>query len=450
MSQAISILLIDDEQQLRQLTGRVLKLEGFPVYEAAHLAEARKLLQTQSVDIVLCDVRLPDGNGVDFIPEIKKLNPEAEIVMLTAYGNIPDGIQAMRNGAYDYLVKGNDNDRLIPLLHRLQDQILVRRKLKHLEKRVEKKYSFDSIIGDSPAIREAVALAQKVASTDSTVLLTGETGTGKEVFAQAIHQAGLRSRQHFVAINCSAFGRDILESELFGHKAGAFTGANKDKKGLMEEAHQGTLFMDEIGEMPLDLQAKLLRVLETGEFIKVGDTKTIRVNIRLIAATHRDLSIEVKEGRFREDLFYRLNVFAIHLPSLRERQGDIPLLADHFLHQLSNKTHSIARTISPAFLQALQQYHWKGNIRELKNVIERAMILAQGNELLMDHLPPEMKKNSPGEFSTNLADMEKKHIAYVLSLTRGNKTKAAEKLGIALTTLYRKIEEYKLDETLSK
>ncbi|MDX1954986.1 MAG: sigma-54 dependent transcriptional regulator [Chitinophagaceae bacterium] len=450
MSPAISILLIDDEQQLRQLTGRILKLEGFPVYEAGHLAEARKLLQTQSVDIVLCDVRLPDGNGVDFIPEIKKSNAEIEIVMLTAYGNIPDGIQAIRNGAYDYLVKGNDNDRLIPLLHRLQDQILLRRKLKHLEKRVAKKYSFDSIIGESPVIREVVALARKVASTDSTVLLTGETGTGKEVFAQAIHQAGGRNKQPFVAINCSAFGRDILESELFGHKAGAFTGANKDKKGLMEEAHLGTLFMDEIGEMPLDLQAKLLRVLETGEFIKVGDTKTIKVNIRLIAATHRDLTTEVKEGRFREDLFYRLNVFAIHLPSLRERQSDIPILADHFLLQLSNKTHSLAHTISPAFLQALQQYRWKGNIRELKNVIERAMILAPGDELLVDHLPPELKKTNQAEFSTNLADMEKRHIAHVLTLTKGNKTKAAEQLGIGLTTLYRKIEEYKLDETLSK
>lgn len=449
MSPAISILLIDDEQQLRQLTARILTLEGFPVSEAGNLAEARRLLEIHSYEIILCDVRLPDGNGVDFIPEIKKRHPETEIVMLTAYGNIPDGVQAMRNGAYDYLVKGNDNDRLLPLLNRLQEQILLRRKILNLEKRVGKKYNFNSIIGHSPAISQAIALSKRVTQTDATVLLTGETGTGKEVFAQAIHLESTRNRHSFVAVNCSAFPHELLESELFGHKAGSFTGASKDKKGLLEEANLGTLFLDEIGEMPLDLQAKLLRVLETGEFIKVGDTKTHKVNVRLIAATHRDLAQEVKNGHFREDLFYRLNVFAIHLPSLRERKEDIPELASFFLQQMSGKINSPARSFSKPFLKALQDHPWKGNIRELKNVIERAMILANGIELTLESLPDDFNKEGDLAY-TSLADMEKKHISHILTLTKGNKTKAAEWLGIGLTTLYRKIEEYKLEETMPK
>lgn len=450
MSRSISILLIDDEHQLRQLTGRILTLEGFPVSEAANLQEARKILETQSPEIILCDVRLPDGNGVDFIREIKKINPQAEVVMLTAYGNIPDGVQAMRNGAYDYLVKGNDNDRLVPLLHRLQEQLLLRKKLANLEKRVEKKYSFESIIGQAPSIIQAIQLAKKVATTDSTVLLTGETGTGKEVFAQAIHHEGARSKQPFIAINCSAFAHDILESELFGHKAGAFTGANRDKKGLLEEADHGTLFMDEIGEMPADLQAKLLRVIESGEFIKVGGTKTIKVDVRIIAATHRNLKKEVAQGSFREDLFYRLHVFTIHLPSLRERTEDIPDLANHFLQQLISKTNSPARSISKSFYKALQQHAWKGNIRELKNIMERAMILAQGPELTSEQLPFDFNTGDNTSTPFTLAAMEKKHIAQVLAFTKGNKTQAAEILDIGLTTLYRKIEEYKLEETSPK
>lgn len=450
MSRPISILLIDDEHQLRQLTGRILALEGFPVSEAASLQEARAVLASQNPEIILCDVRLPDGNGVDFIPEIKNAHPDSEVIMLTAYGNIPDGVQAMRNGAYDYLVKGNDNDRLIPLVHRLQEKILLRKKVLLLEKRVDKKYRFQSIIGHGSVILKAIQLAEKVAATDSTVLLTGETGTGKEVFAQAIHQEGARSKQPFVAINCSAFAHDILESELFGHKAGAFTGANRDKKGLLEEADQGTLFLDEIGEMPLDLQSKLLRVIETGEFIKVGGTKTIKVDVRLIAATHRDLSKEVSQGHFREDLFYRLNVFTIHLPSLRERTEDIPALAQHFLNQLSTKTNSPARRLSPSFTKALQQHAWKGNIRELKNVMERAMILAQGPELTPEQLPSDFNAAMNDRSTLTLAEMEKNHIIKVMAHTKGNKTQAAELLGIGLTTLYRKIDEYKLEETLPK
>jgi len=284
-----------------------------------------------------------------------------------------------------------------------------------------------------------------VAPTDATVLLTGETGTGKEVFSQAIHNSSKRSGKSFLALNCSAFSKELLESEIFGHKAGAFTGATKDKKGLIEEANNGTLFLDEIGEMHFDLQSKLLRVLETNEFIKVGDTKPTRVNVRIIAATNRELKDEIREGKFREDLFYRLDVFTIRLPSLRERKEDIPLLANYFLKIFAERTNKRITGMNKEFIKRLQQQEWKGNIRELKNSIERAVIVADGFELRVEELPFELQAANFGSSSSfDLADIERSHIQKVLQHTRGNKTKAAELLGIGLTTLYRKLEEYKI------
>jgi transcriptional regulator with PAS, ATPase and Fis domain len=311
-----------------------------------------------------------------------------------------------------------------------------------------KSYTFDAILGHSPLIAEAIGLARKVAPTDATVLLLGETGTGKEVFAQAIHSASKRIGKPFMALNCSAFGKDLLESELFGHKAGSFTSATKDKKGLIEEANLGTLFLDEIGEMHIDLQAKLLRVLETNEFIKVGDTRPTKVNVRIIAATNRDLEQDVKAGRFRDDLFYRLNVFTISLPALRDRKKDIPTIAEFYLKLFSAKGSKRIAGMSREFLDRLQQHEWKGNIRELKNVIERAVILSDGPELTLENLPTDMQIagiKSTGQLSAfDLASVEKLHIQRVLNHTRGNKTEAARLLNIGLTTLYRKIEEYKL------
>src|SRR4051812_2976471 len=294
------ILLVDDEEKLRGLFARLLRLEGYFVAEAANLKAAYKAISIEEPDVNLCDVKLPDGCGVDFIAEVKQQHPVIEIILLTAYGNIPDGIQAMKNGAFDYIIKGDDNDKVIPLLNKAMEKVQLQKRVQQLENLVGKKYSFESIIGHSKAIHAATALAQKVAPTDATVLLLGETGTGKEVFAQAIHNASSRANKSFIALNCGAFTKELLESELFGHKAGAFTGAIKDKKGLMEEASGGTLFLDEIGEMAIDLQSKLLRVLETGEFIKVGDTKTTKVNVRVIAATNRNLQVDVKEGKFRD------------------------------------------------------------------------------------------------------------------------------------------------------
>ncbi|MCP9749932.1 sigma-54 dependent transcriptional regulator [Ferruginibacter sp. HRS2-29] len=442
-----SILIIDDEERLRSLMARIIRLEGYEVQEAATLRAGKALLDKHSFDILLCDVKLPDGNGVDFAKNVKVSHPAVEIILLTAYGNIPDAVQAMKNGAFDYITKGDDNDKIVPLLSRAMEKVQLQKRVVQLEKQLGKKYGYENILGESALIKDAITLAKKVAPTDASVLLLGETGTGKEVFAQAIHNGSRRAGKPFMAINCSAFGKELLESELFGHTAGAFTGAAKDKKGLIEEADTGTLFLDEVGEMHLDLQAKLLRVLETNEFIKVGDTKTTKVNVRIIAATNRSLQQEVEDKKFREDLFYRLNVFTIHLPSLRDRKSDIPLLAQYFLELFAQKTGNNITAISKDFLQQLQQHSWKGNIRELKNIIERAVILNEGDELTTTSLPADFEiaaNTTSGMSAYSLASVEKLHIQRILNHTKGNKTETARLLDIGLTTLYRKIEEYKL------
>jgi two-component system, NtrC family, response regulator len=443
------ILIIDDEEKLRTLLQRIISLEGFSVLTAATLKAASKLLEKEEVDVVLCDVKLPDGNGVDFIPLLKSKFPDIEIIMLTAYGNIPDGVKSIQAGAFDYITKGDDNKKIIPLINRAIEKIRLQKRVQQLENQVGRQYTFDNIIGKSAAIKEAIVLAQQVSDTDATVLLLGETGTGKEVFAQAIHQASTRKKYSFVAVNCSSLSRELLESEIFGYKAGAFTGAVKDKKGLLEEAHYGTLFLDEIGEMPLELQARLLRVLETNEFTKIGKTTPDKVNIRLITATNRDLLEEVKEGKFREDLYYRLNVFTIKLPPLRERKKDIPLLAQHFLEIFADKTNRKIKSMDASFAEQLQKHDWHGNTRELKNIMERAVILASGNTLTIETLPFELQHHQTRPTSQlsafDLASMEKLHIQRVLNHTHGNKAEAARLLNIGLTTLYRKIEEYQIE-----
>ena len=445
------ILIIDDEAQIRSLLARMMELEGYEVCQAGDCKSALKQLELHSPDVALCDVFLPDGNGVDLVLAIKKTAPNVEVILLTAHGNIPDGVQAIKNGAFDYITKGDDNNKIIPLISRAVEKARMNVRLEKLEKKVGQMYSFDSILGDSKALKAAVQLAQKVSVTDVPVLLTGETGTGKEVFAQAIHYNSKRGKQNFVAVNCSSFSKELLESEMFGHRAGSFTEALKDKKGLFEEANNGTIFLDEIGEMAFELQAKLLRILETGEYIKIGDTKPTRVDVRIIAATNRNLPEEIVAGRFREDLFYRLSVFEIHLPPLRERSGDIKILAEAFVRKFSEKLSYSVTKMSPEFLVALSQQCWKGNIRELRNVIERSLIVCDGECLDVCDLPLEIQNShyersdeaaAPGSFE--LAAMERRHIARVLEYTKGNKTETARLLKIGLTTLYRKIEEYKL------
>ena len=447
-----TILIIDDEAKIRSLLSRIISLEGFEVFEASNLKSGLKKLETTEIDIVICDVKLPDGNGVEFSKIIKDKFSTVEIILLTAFGNIPDGVLAIKNGAFDYITKGDDNTRILPLIYKAAEKVALNKRVLHLEKQLNRKQSFDSIIGKSSAITTVVDSARKVATTDATVLLTGETGTGKEVFAQAIHHASKRNKNNFIAINCSAFGKDLLENELFGHKAGAFTGALKESKGIFEEANQGTVFLDEIGEMPLDLQAKLLRVLESGEFLKVGDSKPIKTDVRIIAATNRDLETEIEKGNFREDLYYRINIFQIKLPSLRERVADIELLVNFFLKSFSLKTGKNIISMSPDYLKALKNHPWKGNIRELRNVIERSVILTDSSELEVDSLPLDISvyNNEIDSSQTkimsafSMASAEKMQIQKVLNHTKGNKAEAARLLEIGIATLYRKVEEYKI------
>lgn len=446
------VLIIDDEKQILGLLARIIGLEGYEVLQAETCKTGLRQMEKHTPEVVLCDVFLPDGSGVELVAALKEKCPLSEIILLTAHGNIPDGVKAVKNGAFDYITKGDDNAKILPLIASAMEKATAAYREIKKEKSAAPAglYSFDTIVGQSAAIGEAIRLARKVAATDVPVLLTGETGTGKEVFAQSIHRQSPRAGKAFVAVNCSAFSRDLLESEIFGHKAGSFTGALKDARGLFEEASGGTIFLDEIGEMAFDLQAKLLRVLECGEFLRVGDTKPTRVDVRIIAATNRDLAKEIEEGRFREDLFYRLSVFQIHLPPLRERADDIPLHVRAFVSAFAARMGRSVPDISPRYMAVLQQQPWKGNVRELRNVIERSLIIADGDVLTADVLPLPMQhpvsvSDPVDEYAGfDLSEVEKRHILKVLQYTRGNKTETSRLLGIGLTTLYRKIEAYGL------
>ncbi|MCU7613080.1 sigma-54 dependent transcriptional regulator [Chryseobacterium sp. GMJ5] len=437
-----NILIIDDEIKLLKLLGMILSQENFTVKEASTARSAMTMLEQYAFDVVLSDVRLPDAFGIDMVKSIKVKYPHLEIILMTAFGNITDAVQAMKNGAYDYLVKGDDNEKIIPLVYKALEKSKDNHSKIVQKSNIQK--GFNQIIGNSPLILQAKKLAERVALTNATVLLTGETGTGKEVFASAIHEGSDRKKNNFVAINCSAFSKEILESELFGHKQGSFTGAIKDKKGLIEEANGGTLFLDEIGEMPIELQAKLLRVLETKEFIKMGETKVSKSDFRLIAATNRNLEDEIKQGHFREDLYFRLNIFDIHLPPLRERKEDLKILAKNFIDIFSQKLNLLSVHVSSDYYKALEKNDWKGNIRELRNTIERSLILMNDQILDTESLPHYSEKNTAENDSLSMRSLEKEHIQKVIQYTKGNKAEAARLLEIGIATLYRKLEEYEL------
>ncbi|HEY4327312.1 MAG TPA: sigma-54 dependent transcriptional regulator [Mucilaginibacter sp.] len=443
------LLIIDDEERLRNLLARILELEGYEVLVASTGKEGLKKLQHEPIPVVISDVKLPDSNGIELTSQIKSNWPATEIIVLTAFGTINDGVKAIKSGAFDYITKGDDNEKIIPLVSKAMDKALLQHRVLELEQKLNSKFGFDRLIGKSTAITDVIKLAQKVALTDTTVLLLGETGTGKEIFAEAIHQASNRNSKSFVAVNCSAFTKELLESELFGHKAGSFTGAVKDKKGLFEEANGGTIFLDEIGELDHDLQAKLLRVLESQQFLKIGDTKPTQVNVRILAATNRNLHDEVNKGGFRSDLYYRLSVFTITLPALRDRKKDVKLLAEYFVHYFALKVKKQITGFNEIFLAKLEAYSWPGNIRELKNIIERAVILADDNILDESLLPYEMqepKSSKSGSLSTfDLSSIEKLHIQRVLNHAHGNRAEAARLLNIGVATLYRKLKDYGLE-----
>ncbi|UOQ51666.1 sigma-54-dependent transcriptional regulator [Hymenobacter cellulosivorans] len=448
-----TLLIIDDETRLRQLLSRVLELEGYTVLQAADARRGLETLQLHADEIlvVLSDVKLPDAHGVELIPKLRARCPEAEIVLMTAFGTIADGVQAMKQGAFDYLTKGDSDDQLLVIVERAADKARLQRRVAELERKVGAQHSFETMIGESAALRAAQNLARQVAVTDSTVLLEGPTGAGKELFAQAIHQASLRRLKPFVAVNCSAFPKDLLESELFGYKKGAFTGALTDKKGLLEEANGGTLFLDEIGELELNVQAKFLRVLETQTFTKLGATTPTAVQVRIVAATNRNLKLEAQESRFRPDLYYRLSVFTIDVPPLKARVADVPVLAQYFLQYFAARLKKRLPGLDAECLRLLQAYDWPGNVRELKNVLERAAILTPDNELVAAGLLPtefytlpDALRATDDPHDRSLRAVEARHIREVLAEVEGNKTEAARQLGIGLTTLYRKLQEYGL------
>ena len=445
-----TILIIDDEEHLRGALSRILELEGFRVFQAGDARKGYLVLEQQpDLHLVITDVRLPGENGLQVLEKIKKLYPYCEVIVVTAFGTIQDGVQAMKLGAFDYITKGDGDDQILVTVERAVERSHMQRRIFDLEKKLKTRYSFDKILGTSKEIKDSILLAEKVAPTDSTVLLEGETGTGKELFAQSIHNASRRKNKPFIAVNCSAFPKDLLESELFGFKKGAFTGAISDKKGLFEEANEGTLFLDEIGEMHYDLQAKLLRVLEDQSFTKIGDTKPIHVNVRILAATNLDLLKEVQNEQFRSDLYYRLSVFKIRLPALRERIEDVEEMSNYFIRFYSFKTNKQVTGMDPPFLAQLKQYDWPGNTRELKNIIERTVILTDHEILTSDLLPYELftssKSTTTEDFDGSMEELEKIHIRKILALAKGNKTKAAERLGIGIPTLYRKLKKYGLE-----
>jgi len=441
-----TILIIDDEEQFRKVLSRILELEDYRVLQAENSAKALRIFE-QEKDILLAitDVRLPDNDGIHLLQTIKTTYPLCEVIIMTAFGTIHDGVYAMKLGAFDYITKGEGDEQIIVTVERAIDKARLQSRILELENRLGTRYSFDKISGKSKVISDCLSLARKVAPTDSTVLIEGETGTGKELFAQSIHNASPRKNKSFVAVNCSAFSKELLESEMFGYKKGAFTGAHADKKGLFEEANEGTLFLDEIGEMNPDLQAKLLRVLEEQTFIRIGDTRPLKVNVRIIAATVRDLQKEIRQEHFRADLYYRLSAFKIRLPSLCERKEDIRMLAEHFISVSSAKVKKKIQTATDDFYDKLMDYNWPGNTRELKNIIERAVILSEKDILTGELLPLEL--TFPGNVqdqspTASLETVEKNHILRVLGYTGGNKTKTAAILRIGVPTLYRKLELY--------
>jgi len=441
-----SVLIIDDEPELRNLLVKLLSLEGYKVQSAGDGKSGLAMVQKEDFVVVVTDVRLPDINGIELIQSIKNINSYTEVIVLTAYGTIEDGVRAIKEGAFDYITKGDEDNKIIPVVQRAVEKAKMSYRIEQLENKVGEKYNFENITGSSKKIKDAVEIAQKVSQTDVSVLLLGETGTGKEIFAQSIHYSSDRRKNNFVAINCSAFAKDLLESEMFGYVAGAFTGATKNKKGLFEEAHKGTLFLDEISELDLSLQSKFLRVLESNNFIKAGDTKPTQVDVRIIAASNRDLEDEIKKGNFRADLYYRISVMKIEIPSLRERREDIKSLTEFFIEFYSQKLGKNIKKISSDLFQKLESYNFPGNIRELRNIIERAVILSDGQILSESSLPKEiLHKTDSTSHSLALEDMEKKHILSVLDQAEGNKTKAAEILGIGLTTLYRKLQSYGIE-----
>jgi len=447
------ILVVDDEASMRHMLQLVLEKEGYQVTETAEAKVALDLLREEPFDVVLCDIRMPGMDGLAFLKELQQNKVNATVIMMSAYGSIDTAIECMKRGAYDYIAKPFKPDEVVLTLRKAEERFRLRQENLRLREELARggqPSGARGIIYRSAAMAQLMTLVERVADSASSVLITGETGTGKELVARALHSEGGRKGGTFVAVNCSAISSTLMESELFGHVKGAFTGADREKKGLFAAADGGTLFLDEIGELPLELQPKLLRVLQEGEVLRVGETRPRKVDVRVLAATARDLRDEVAQGRFRDDLYYRLAVVELHVPSLRERPEDIPVLAEYFSCRIAAREGRPQPVIQDDALEVLGAYQWPGNVRELENFMEKTMIFCRGESLDLACLPWEVRRRSREEtsgFSLKEASLrlEREYIRKALAATGGNRTQAARLLEISLRGLLYKMKEYGIE-----
>jgi two-component system response regulator AtoC len=454
----MKVLVVDDEAGVRRTVSLILEDAGYEVSAASDGREGLAKALEENADIVLCDVRMPHVDGLEFVERYRAEGGRGLVIIMTAYGSLEVAIDAMKRGAYDYLPKPFDADQVLLTIRKAEEREKLWREVARLRHQVAAEKKYPDIVGTSSAMVGAIELSAKVAPHPSTVLVTGESGTGKELFARLIHTSSPRSRAPFIPVNCGAIPENLLESELFGHKKGAFTGADSDRVGLFEEASAGTLFLDEIGELPSQLQVKLLRALQEGEIRRVGESTSRDVDVRVIAATARDLESEVKEEKFRSDLFYRINVLNIHLPPLRHRTEDIPALVRHFVSHYNDKLGLQITSFASSAMKSMLAYPWPGNVRELQNVVERAMVLTEGSEIEPDQLPPNVRdpqgetlpmlESLPADelsIKKHSAQLEKRLISRALELTGGNRTRAAEHLELSYRALLYKIRDYGLE-----
>jgi two-component system response regulator AtoC len=450
------VLVVDDEENIRVVLRTLLRRHGYEVETAASGDEALSMVESFGPDVVLTDVRMPKMGGLDLLSTLKAKGSEATLIVMSAYGNLDQAIDAMKAGAYDYIQKPFKPDEVVLALRKAEERELLRRENQALRAEIRKEHQFQSILAKSASMQAIFKTISKIADFKTTVLITGESGVGKELVARAVHEAGNRQGKPFVAVNCGAIPENLLESELFGHKKGAFTDAHQDRKGLFEQAHTGTLFLDEIGELPLGLQVKLLRVLEDNSIRRLGETRDVAVDVRIVTATHRDLQSEAKAGRFRDDLYYRLNVLPIQIPPLRERKDDIPLLIDHFIARNNARLGTQIRGFDTEARRILYEYSWPGNVRELENTIERAMVLADGDQIIASDLPERIREAqdqvkvqlNSGELSIKKMTrvIEEILIRRALQKTKGNRTRAAEVLEISHRAVLYKIKEYEISD----
>jgi len=446
------LLIVEDEPLMRSIIVQLARSEGYEVMEAPAAEMALQIFEKEKIDLAILDLNLTSGgSGLDVLRKMRELDPEVMGIIVTAYASVESAVEALHQGAYDYITKPFANDHLKKVMRNALEGKALFRENRFLRQELREKYRFESIIGKSDAIESTFRVMEKVARTDSSVLITGESGTGKELVARAIHFSSDRAGNRFLPINCGALPENLLESELFGYKRGAFTGAGQDKVGLLKAADKGTILLDEIGELPLALQVKLLRALQEREAYPLGANDPIAFDVRVLCATNKNLENEVKAGRFREELLYRINVININLPALRERQDDIPLLANHFLRKYEKSLSRTAMRFSKGAMRLMLNYAWPGNVRELENTVERAAILAETDVIHSHDLPDKLRSTSPVIASIEntgmtLEELERDHIKRVLDKVENDKVKAAQVLGIHLSTLYRKVQRYHLDD----